>query len=167
MYLDLFKKDVLIIGCGNPLLGDDGFGSAVIKTLETRFDLPGHVGTFDAGTCIRDILFDLLLSDKKPEKIFIVDTVQQKEGVPGNIFSIDPDNIPENKTADYSLHQFPSTNILKELKLFSLIDIQIYAVQAKKIPEQIIIHLSNPVKNAVLPLCERICRQLKIESISC
>ncbi len=164
MYLDLFKKDVLIIGCGNPLLGDDGFGAAVIQALETQFNIPNNVGVFDAGTSIREILFDLLLSDARPEKLFVIDAIQYKKAMPGDIFHIDPDKIPHNKIADYSLHQFPTTNILKELKQSSSIDIQIYAVQVKIIPELVDIGLSTPVKDAVLPLCNKIYHQLNLST---
>jgi len=56
----------------------------------------------------------------------LIDAVQLSNVLPGEIICIDIDKIPENKVADYSLHQFPTTNMLKELKDLSLIDIEIY-----------------------------------------
>ncbi len=72
---DLFTKPVLIFGCGNVLIGDDGFGPAVIDHLLANFDLPGGVAAFDVGTSARELLFDLVLMPDKPKVIFIVDAV--------------------------------------------------------------------------------------------
>jgi hydrogenase maturation protease len=42
--------DVRIIGIGNVLMGDDGFGPYVVKTLEALYELPADVSVIDAGT---------------------------------------------------------------------------------------------------------------------
>ncbi len=156
MYLDLFNKDILVVGCGNTLLGDDGFGPAVIKSLEAQHILADHIGFLDAGTSVRELLFDLLLSSQIPRILILIDAVQHSNVLPGEIIRIDIDQIPKNKKADYSLHQFPSINMLKELKDASIIDIEIYAVQVDTIPQEVKPGLSEPVKKAVLKLCSLI-----------
>lgn len=161
MYLDLFDKDVLVVGCGNPLLGDDGFGPAVIQSLEAQDILGDHIGLFDAGTSVRELLFDLLLARKMPQKLILIDAVQQSNLLPGEIVCIDVDQIPENKKADYSLHQFPTINMLKELRDTSAIDIDIYAVQVGIIPQRVKQGLSGPVKEAIPKLCQLIGVKLK------
>ncbi len=40
----------LVLGLGNPLLGEDGFGSAVIELLRRRPDRPAAVDLVDAHT---------------------------------------------------------------------------------------------------------------------
>ncbi|HEX2343065.1 MAG TPA: hydrogenase maturation protease [Vicinamibacterales bacterium] len=42
--------DVRIIGIGNVLMGDDGFGPYVVKTLEALYEFPADVSVIDAGT---------------------------------------------------------------------------------------------------------------------
>jgi hydrogenase maturation protease len=42
--------DVRVIGLGNVLMGDDGFGPYVIKTLEALYEFPADVSLIDAGT---------------------------------------------------------------------------------------------------------------------
>ncbi len=152
MYLDLFNKDILVVGCGNPLLGDDGFGPAVIESLEMQQIQADHIGLLDAGTSVRELLFDLLLSSPIPKTLILIDAVQHSSARPGDIIAIDVDQIPENKVADYSLHQFPTTNMLKELRDSGLIDIKIYAVQVETIPKLVKPGLSRPVKKAVIKL---------------
>lgn len=88
MLKDLFEKSVLIFGCGNILWGDDGFGPAVIQRLQEHYRLPADVLAMDVGTSIRDILFDLVLSDKKPRQIFIIDAVEYPDRQPGEVFEI-------------------------------------------------------------------------------
>ena len=63
MIAKIFDKSVVVFGCGNILYGDDGFGPAVIKHLQENYPLPADVLVLDVGTSIRDILFDLVLSD--------------------------------------------------------------------------------------------------------
>ncbi|MGB8990884.1 MAG: hydrogenase maturation protease [Desulfobaccales bacterium] len=153
MISKLFEKSVLIFGCGNILFGDDGFGPAVIQRLTEHYDLPDEVLALDVGTSIRDILFDLVLSDRKPQKIFIVDAVDYPDRRPGEVFEIPVEGIPAQKTSDFSLHQFPTVNMLQELKEHSPMDIKIIVTQIDTIPEEVKPGLSPAVTNAVDAAC--------------
>jgi coenzyme F420 hydrogenase subunit delta len=146
---EIFEKRVLIFGCGNILFGDDGFGPAVINRLNEQHNLPGDVLAMDVGTSIRDILFDLALSEKKPAKLIIVDAVQYPDRTPGEVFEIPVEGIPEKKTADFSLHQFPTVNILQELKDQTAIEVRVIVGQAEKIPEEVGPGLSATMEGAV------------------
>jgi hydrogenase maturation protease len=42
--------DTLILGVGNPLLGDDAVGVLAVQQLQKRADLPPHVTVVDGGT---------------------------------------------------------------------------------------------------------------------
>ena len=156
----LFKKSILVFGCGNILFGDDGFGPAVIEHLKKHTLLPEHVLAMDVGTSIRDILFDLALSEKKPEKIIVVDAVDYPDRKPGDVFEIPVEGIPEKKTADFSLHQFPTVNILQELRDHTGIQITILVGQTDTLPEMIQPGLSKTMQGAVAEACERIIHHL-------
>jgi coenzyme F420 hydrogenase subunit delta len=163
MIKDLFKKSVLIFGCGNILWGDDGFGPAVIQRLNEHYKLPENVLALDVGTSIRDTLFDLVLSDKKPEKIFIIDAVDYPDHQPGEVFEIPVEGIPLQKTHDFSLHQFPTVNMLQELKDHSPIDVKILVAQVETIPEEVTPGLTPAMENAVENTCRRILAELTSE----
>jgi coenzyme F420 hydrogenase subunit delta len=65
-------RSTIIFGCGNLLMGDDGFGPAVIAKLEKEQRLPESVEAVDAMTGIREYLFDYLLSEEgRPDHIII------------------------------------------------------------------------------------------------
>jgi coenzyme F420 hydrogenase subunit delta len=156
MMHDLFDKSVLIFGCGNILFGDDGFGPAVVKRLQEHYRLPPEVGVMDVGTSIRDILFNLALSEKRPRRLIIVDAVDESGKAPGEVFEISVDEIPPKKTADFSLHQFPTVNILKELKDHTNMDICILVAQVDFLPEEVQPGLSPRLDAVIDTMCERI-----------
>src|SRR4030042_7209519 len=124
-----FEKRVLSFGCGNILWGDDGFGPAVVRHLKEQHQLSEDVLALDVGTSIRDILFDLILSEQKPQQLIIVDAVGYPDRQPGEVFEIPVEGIPETKVSDFSLHQFPTVNTLQELKEYSGIKVRIIVGQ--------------------------------------
>lgn len=157
----IFKKDHLVFGCGNPLLGDDGFGPAVIEYMQHHCRVPENAALIDAGTSIRDILFDILLSSKKPKQIIIVDAADQPHRRTGDIFEIDVDQISPAKINDFSLHQFPTTNMLKELQEGTRIDVRVLVVQTGAVPDEVRPGLSKPVEAAIPDMSQRILTLIK------
>jgi coenzyme F420 hydrogenase subunit delta len=113
------------------------------------------------GTSIRDTLFDLILSEKKPERLIIVDAVDYPQRRPGEVFEIPVAGIPEQKIADFSLHQFPTVNLLQELQEQSGIQVKIIVAQTESIPQEVAPGLSQTMQGAVAIACEKI-----IEAIS-
>ncbi|MFH2030226.1 MAG: hydrogenase maturation protease, partial [Bacteroidota bacterium] len=73
--MEYIDKEILVLGCGNILFGDDGFGPEVVQYLQKNYDIPSHVYVGDAGLSVRKILFNIVLSEIKPKKIIIVDAV--------------------------------------------------------------------------------------------
>ena len=159
--MEMFKKAILIFGCGNILWGDDGFGPAVIDWLNEKHRLPDDVLALDVGTSIRDILFDLILSDQKPQLLVVVDAVTYPDRQPGEVFEIPVEGIPEKKLSDFSLHQFPTVNMLQELKDQSGIQVKIIVAQTESIPEEVRPGLSESMQRAVAVACERILAVIK------
>jgi coenzyme F420 hydrogenase subunit delta len=145
---DWHDKSILILGCGNILIGDDGFGPAVTQHLRESFAIPDDVCVFDAGTSVRQILFDTILSEKKPSKIIVVDAVDCGRE-PGELFWLDIDGIPQVKLDDFSMHQIPTSNLLRELRDMCGIQILVMACQVASATAHVNPGLSRPVQKAV------------------
>jgi len=145
----------LILGCGNILFGDDGFGPHVAEELQKNYNLPENVGVINAGSSVRNILFDIALSEKKPDKIIIVDAIDAGK-TPGEIFELSIDEIPEKKIDDFSMHQLPTSNLLKELKDFCKVNVIIIACQVESIPEEVTASVSKKITDAIPEVCKRI-----------
>lgn len=142
------KKRVLILGVGNILFGDDGFGPAVADYLLKNCKIPSDVYVMDVGIGAGDVLFTVGLSPEKPKKIIILDSVDLKRK-PGEIFELPIDDLPRNKLAEFSLHLFPAADLLKELRDKMNVNIVILACQAERIPEDVSPGLSGTVKRVI------------------
>ncbi len=155
----------VIFGCGNLIMGDDGFGPTVVEELNRRYHLPESATAIDAMTGIREYLFDYLLSEEgRPEQIIILDAVDFPERIAGDVFLIDSSAIPAKKIHDFSLHQFPTVNLLHELEEHTGIEVTIIAAQVEYIPAEIEPGLSEPMTAAVSEACEMIMQILSENS---
>lgn len=155
----------VIFGCGNIVMGDDGFGPEVIARLHSEYDLPEDTQAIDADTGIREYLFDYILAeDLRPQHILIIDAVDFPGKEPGDVFTISPSDIPAKKIHDFSLHQFPTVNLLQELEEHTGVRVTILAGQVEYIPEEITPGLTPAMKKAVVSACEEVIRILSEQS---
>ena len=145
---DIYKRGTLIFGCGNILFGNDGFGPEVANHLTDNYALPEDVLVLDAGTGIRDYVFDLLLMEKKPKAIFIIDAVTYEGKNQGEVFEIALSDVPREKMSDFALHQSPSSNLLAQLKAQG-VDVRVLGMHTDSIPNTIEPGLSSEARQAV------------------
>jgi coenzyme F420 hydrogenase subunit delta len=85
----------------------------------------------------------------------IVDAVDVDK-IPGETFELEISNIPENKIDDFSMHQLPTINLLRELKDLCSIDVKILSVQTQHIPDEVSPGLSEVVQRAIPIVCDQI-----------
>lgn len=152
---DYIGAEILVLGCGNWLFGDDGFGCEAARTIIEEGNLPENVVVLDAGLSVRNILFDIVLSERRPRKIVIIDAVDAGRE-PGEVFSLEIDEIPAIKIDDFSMHQMPTVNLLKELKECCGVDVRILAVQVENIPESVSPGLSESLKKTLLVIRKKV-----------
>lgn len=150
-----WEKEILVLGCGNVLFGDDGFGPAVVEYYDAHFETPPHAEVINTGISVREVLFNVTLGGRKPRKIVIIDAVDAGKPA-GEVFDLDVMDLPEKKIDDFSMHQMPTSNLLRELKEMGDVDVQIICVQVQYIPEEVAMGLSDAVKAAIPGVCERI-----------
>lgn len=90
-----FDAEILVVGCGNILFEDDGFGPAVTGALEEYFkenELPDNVMIVDAGTSGPFYVFSL--PSEVWKKLIVVDIVEFG-AKPGTLRIFDVDELPE------------------------------------------------------------------------
>ena len=143
------RLETVILGCGNVLLGDDGFGPAVIDRLE-RAGLPPQVEAIDAGTSVREYLLDALMAPVlRPRMLIVVDATYRKGLEAGTVVECRPSDLSCCKVHDFSLHQFPTVNLLSELEEETGIEVILMLAQAETIPEAIAPGLTSTMEQAV------------------
>lgn len=145
---DWYNKEIIVLGCGNILFGDDGFGPAVADYLKLNFELPYSVYVENVGLRVNEILFDITLSDKKPKKIIIIDAVKRNK-IPGTIFELNIDDLYIKKGTHFSFHVGPTIDFLKGLKEQYNVEIIIIGTEPKEIPEVVNPGLSPSIKDIV------------------
>jgi coenzyme F420 hydrogenase subunit delta len=152
---EIQSSRVLILGCGNKLLGDDGFGPEVIEELHRNYDLPSDVHAEDVGTSIREVLFDIALSEARPACLILVDTISKEGKKHGEVLELGVGDLTENKIVDYSMHQFPTSNMLREIASFCGVQVRIIAAQMCEPSGKVTMELSEIMKEAVSKAAKR------------
>jgi len=119
----------LILGVGNILLQDEGFGPSAIEILKKE-GLPQHVELIDAGTQI----LEALLNYESIEKLIMIDAVKAG-GIPGSIYRFRPEDIKEKAEVKLSLHQATALEALKMLEIQNKLpkEVVIFGIEPKDI----------------------------------
>ena len=97
---------VRVIGCGNPLVSDDGVGARVIEELQQTV-LPAGVELITAGNDPFRVL-DML---RGVDKVIIVDAAAG--ATPGEIMRLTPKDIELSKKTGFSLHHVSIAQVLE------------------------------------------------------
>jgi coenzyme F420 hydrogenase subunit delta len=149
---------VLVLGVGNILFGDDGFGPVVADHLAGDYRIPEDMYVMDVGTGVRKLLVTLALSDNLPEEIIIVDAVDRGKG-DGKISEIPPEELPVAKVDDFSLHHMPTSNLLLELQERGT-HITVLACDVGVVPQVIRPGLSPKTSRAAITATRRVADRL-------
>lgn len=96
------KPRILVVGMGNVLRRDDGFGVEVARRLIAASDLPPNVTVVEVG--IGGIsLVQELLSPRKYDALLVLDAVQ-RDGLPGQVYVLEAE-VPELDDMDESIRR--------------------------------------------------------------
>lgn len=142
------RKPTLILGCGNTLFGDDGFGCELVEYIARHYSVPEAVCLLDVGTGVRKLLFTLCIGAARPRRILVLDALDVNRA-PGEIVEIDPAEIPPVKLDDFSLHQVPTFNLLSELSTHCGVGVRVLACQTGPLPGEVRPGLSAEVLAAL------------------
>ncbi|TNF50043.1 MAG: hydrogenase maturation protease, partial [Deltaproteobacteria bacterium] len=93
------RSPLLVMGVGNTLRGDDGFGVAVLDEVGHRA-VPCNVDLLDAGTSIIDLMEEL----NGRRKVVVIDAVRGGQA-PGTLYRFSPEDVKAEAVPADSLHQ--------------------------------------------------------------
>jgi coenzyme F420 hydrogenase subunit delta len=126
-----------------------------VDYLQEKFPIPADMCVINAGLSVREILFTLALSSQRPEQIIVVDAMDVGR-TPGEVFELDLADIPEKKIDDFSMHQLPTSNLLRELKDLCGVDVTIISAQVEAIPDSVCPGLTPTLVGALPAACKMI-----------
>ncbi len=90
---------IMIMGVGCNLFTDEGFGIHVIEKLGREYRFPDNVSLVDGGV----LGINLLGVISEADHLIVVDAIHNK-GVPGDLYRLEGEAIPERIRAKNSLH---------------------------------------------------------------
>ena len=103
-------KNIIIVGVGNRLLGDESIGPHVIDKL-LQMHIPSNVEVIDCGCDLLSLIPYL----NKSQKIIIIDAIRAG-GKPGEIYRFDYSKLATTKDETQSGHQIGTIDVLRLLK---------------------------------------------------
>lgn len=148
----------LVVGCGNVLFKDDGFGPTVIHALEDYFEdkeMPEETKFVDAGTGATHFIFSL--PDEYWEKIIVIDVVEF-DAEPGTLKMFSPFDMPKGKYEN--VHTWPVEEPLQELADQGF-EVVIIGCKPEEITSpDVVMGLSKSVEDAIPKAIEMILNEL-------
>ena len=101
------KRRVIVIGLGNPLMGDDGLGLAVLDELRTGYAMSPEVELVDGGTWG----ISLLPVIEDADELILIDAIDVGQA-PGTFVRIEHDRLPRYLATKISPHQVDLRDVL-------------------------------------------------------
>ena len=121
---------VLVLGVGNPLMGDDGFGLALLERLRHRCEWPAGVTLMDGGTWG----MNLLPAIEDADALLILDAIDAGKP-PGALVRMGRGELPRYVAQKLSPHQVDLRDVLALAELRGHLPTQAAAVGIQ--PERI------------------------------
>lgn len=108
----LFTAENTVLGVGNTILSDEGFGVRVVEYLEKNFVFPENVRLIDGGT----LGVELMHFISGTRRLLIIDSINGGE-VPGKTFHLRDDELKNYFAQKISAHEVGIQDVLTMLEL--------------------------------------------------
>ena len=147
---------ILVIGLGNTIMTDDGFGVKVVTTLASRYHFPESVQLLDGGT----LGLDLLPYLEDVDSLLIIDALDMRDE-PGKIFRLEGDEVPRAFASKLSVHQMGLQDLLTvaEMQGHAPRNLVVWGVQPECI--EMGTELTATLAAAVEPVVIRVLKELQ------
>ncbi|MGD9823634.1 HyaD/HybD family hydrogenase maturation endopeptidase [Desulfobacter sp.] len=146
----------MILGVGNILYSDDGFGIKVVEELEKKYVFPDHITIVDGGV----LGINLLGVISHARKLIVVDTILNK-GNPGDLHRIEGNEIPNRILGKNSMHQMDLLEALTLCRLMGNVpDTVILGVEPENI-ETLNPQLTHLIAAQVEPMVQLVLQELR------
>ena len=108
----LFVSEITVLGIGNTILSDEGFGVKVVEYLRENYKFPNNVQLIDGGTLGVELQHFIIGT----EKLLIIDSIDGG-AVAGTTFHLHGDEILNHFTQKISAHEIGIQDILTMLEI--------------------------------------------------
>lgn len=137
-------EKIVVLGVGNILMQDEGFGVRVVEELTRRYTFPDNVQVLDGGT----LGMELLRFIKGADRLLIIDAVNGG-GLPGEFYQYANEEVRSYFKHKVSMHELGIQDVLAALDLIEqpVKDVVVIGVQPAVI--DVGLELSEAVQRGV------------------
>jgi len=122
----LFTKEITVLGIGNIILSDEGFGVRVVEHLKENFIFPDNVQLIDGGTLGIE-LTQFIIGTKK---LLIIDSIDGDKPA-GTIFHLVGDEIKNHFNEKISAHEIGIQDVLTMMEITGKIIPEVVVIGAQ------------------------------------
>jgi len=152
----------LVIGLGNPLMGDDGAGVAALEHLRSAWDLPPEVELFDGGTWG----MNLLPMVESTGHLILIDAIRSG-AAPGALTVLERNELPRYFALKLSPHQIDLREILALAELRGLLPEHLVAIGIEPEFVEMEMRLSPRVSAGLAKLVDLVVDRLEAAGHDC
>jgi hydrogenase maturation protease len=145
----------IVIGVGNPLLGDDGLGLAALARLREAWVLPAEVELLDGGTWGMNLL--PLIEDA--DRVLLIDAIDTG-AAPGTQVTMPRGRLPRYLATKISPHQVDLSDVLALAELRGTLPAETIAIGMQPAGFEFGSPLSEPLRAGLDDLVEGVVRRL-------
>lgn len=148
-------KKILILGLGNTLLSDEGFGPNAIEYLRENYNFSENVRLVDGGTGGLLLLGDFFDSD-----IAVILDIMLGQNEPGTFYELGSKEL-ETLSSRYSMHQTSVSDIIASLRLAgSDIDVLLFGMEPYDF-KTVSASLTDKAQQKLPLFCQKVVNRLK------
>ena len=138
---------IAVIGLGNPLMGDDGFGLAVLDRLRAEWEFDASVELVDGGTWG----LSLLPVIERADHLLLLDAIRMHKP-PGSIIMLHGDDVPRVISTKLSPHQIDMREVLALAHLRGRLPSRLIALGVE--PE--VVDLQDGLSSRIRPMLDSV-----------
>ena len=152
----------VVLGVGNILLSDEGFGVRVAEALLQRFRFPDEVEVLDGGTLGMELMRFL----EEAERLILIDAVNGN-AEPGSFHALRGNSVKLYFREKVSMHELGIQEVLASLEVMgkSIDEIIVFGVQPVSL--EIGLVLTQPVADRIDEAVGKVVSQLESWNITC
>jgi len=147
----------IVIGLGNPIMGDDGLGIAALRLLEASWAIPRDVELVDGGTWGMNLLGVV----EDAARVLFIDAIDAGR-TPGSFLSLERPELPKLLTFKLSPHQVDLHDVLALAELRGTLPQDTVALGLQPARVEMSTELSPPLEARLANLVQHVVERLRV-----
>jgi len=148
--------ETVVIGVGNPLMGDDGLGIEALERLRNEWRFEPHLDLLDGGTWG----LNLLPHVEAARRVLFIDAINADQE-PGTLVELEREDIPRFLARKLSPHQIDVKEVLALAELRGTLPEELLAIGLQPLSVEMRASLSAVLASRLSELVERVVERLE------